>query len=99
MSIASLEQFKDFLRELTTDLDSPFGLALDAATAEVNAFLGFDAEEEFADSPPADIVMACMILAQVHADAGDVTTNEYRRTAAHRLLLPYRQNTGIGAAA
>lgn len=100
MSIATLSDFKHYLRELTTDLDNPFQLALDAATAEANAFVGFDIEDEYGSSePPSDVVMAAMLLAQVHADMGDPEANEHRRVAAQRLLLPYRLNTGIGAAA
>lgn len=97
MSIATLTEFKEYIRELTNDLNSPLQGALDSATVEVNHFLGFDAEEQFGSSGvPEDIKHACMLLAQVHADAGDVNTNESRRTTAQRMMLPYRLNTGIG---
>lgn len=97
MSIATLTDFKQYLRELTNDLDDAFTLALDSATAECNNFLGFDVEDEYgSDGLPADITMACMVLAQVHADMGDPEANEGRRAAAQRLLLPYRLNTGFG---
>lgn len=99
MRIASLAEFKAHIRELTNDLDPAYTLALDAATAEINAFVGYDVMERSSDDPPSDVVMACMLLAQVHADAGAVDDAEYRRGAAHRLLIPYRENTGIGAAA
>lgn len=99
MTIATLEQFKDFIRELTTDLDNPCQLALESATAEANNYLGFIAEEEFSsDGPPSDVVIACCLLAQVHADSGDPNAQEYRRRAAQRLLQPYRLDTGIGSA-
>ena len=99
MTNASLSQFKAFVRELTNDLDSPFQLALESATAEVDSFLGFDVQLEYgSEGPPSDIVMACLLLAQVHADAGDPAANEHRRTAAHRLLTPHRENTGFGSA-
>ena len=99
MSIATLEQFKEFIRELSSDLDSPFQLALEAAGAEANSFCGFDLEAEFdGTAPPSDVVMAVMLLAQVHSDAGDVDTAEYRRVAAHRLLTPYRRDSGLRAA-
>jgi formylmethanofuran dehydrogenase subunit E-like metal-binding protein len=98
MSIANLVELKDYLRELTDDLDDVLVMALDSATAECNHFVGFDVEAEYGSSTvPGDIVMACLLLAQVHFDAGDSETNEYRRTAAHRLLQPYRLNTGIGS--
>lgn len=99
MSIADLTTFKQYLRELTTDLDDPFQLALESATGECNSFLGFDAIDQFGTAIPPEIVMACMLLAQVHADMGDPEANEGRRAAAQRLMLPYRLNTGIGAAA
>lgn len=100
MTIASLTAFKQQMRELTNDLDDPFEMALDSATLECNHFLGFDAEEEYGSSgAPSDVVMACMLLAQVHADMGTPDANEARRAAAQRLMLPYRVNTGIGSAA
>jgi len=99
MSTATLSQFKGYLRELSDDLDDPLQSALDAATAEANAFLGFDAAEQFgSDGPPSDVVMAVMILAQIYADAGSPEENEHRRGAAQRLMLPYRTDTGMGAA-
>lgn len=100
MSIATLADFKSYLRELTTDLDDPFQMALDSATAECDHFVGFDIAEEYgSDGAPSDVVMACMLLAQVHADMGAPEANEARRAAAQRLMLPYRLNTGIGSAA
>lgn len=99
MSIADLTTFKQFLRELTADLDDPLQMALDSATSECNHFVGLDIEDEFGTGIPADLEMACMTLAQVHADIGDPVTNENRRAAAQRLMLPYRLETGIGAAA
>lgn len=98
MTIATLEQFKDYVRELTNDLDDTFTLALESASAEVRHYLGFDPEAE-SDGPEPDIVMACCLLAAIHADAGDPQVNAYRLRAAQRLLDPYRRNTGFGAAA
>lgn len=99
MSIATLATFKAYLRELTTDIDPSLTLALESASTEVRHFLGFDPETEFGSSDiPSDLAMAAMLLAQVHADAGDPVQNEARRVAAQRLLLPYRINTGIGGA-
>lgn len=95
--IADLTTFKQYLRELSNDLDDAFTLALDSATAECNNYLGFDAEAEFGSSGiPSDIVMAALILGQIHADAGGPADNDHRRVAAQRLLLPYRLNTGFG---
>lgn len=99
MSFVDLTTFKQFVRELTADLDDPLQLALNAAEAEANAFVGFDIGAEFGSSePPSDIVMATMLLAQIHADAGAVNDNEYRRAAAQGLLRPYRRDTGIKSA-
>lgn len=96
MTIATLQQFKDYVRELTNDLDDTFELALESASAECNHYLGFEAEDSGGAEP--DIVMACCLLAAVHGDVGDPTTNTYRERAARRLLDPYRLNSGIGAA-
>lgn len=99
MSIVALATFKQFVRQLTADLDDPFQMALESATAEVNHFVGFDVMDEFGSGVPSDIDMACMTLALIHADVGDSEQNDHRRVAAQRLLLPYRRATGIGAAA
>lgn len=100
MSYLTLEQLKEFLRELTDDLNSPLSLARDAAEAETNAFLGFDVADQYgSEGPPADVLIATCLLAQVHSDSGTVQDAEHRRIAAQRLLLPYRLNTGIGEAA
>ncbi len=95
MTIATIAAFKDYVRELTTDLDNAFQLALESASAECRHYLGFDPET---DGPEPDVVIACCLLAAVHADVGDPTVNEYRRRAAQRLMDPYRTNTGIGSA-
>lgn len=97
MTIATLQEFKDYVRELTTDLDDTFTLALESASAEVRHYLGFDPEAE-SGGPEPDMVIACCLLAAVHADVGDPQVNAYRRRAAMRLLDPYRLNTGFGAA-
>lgn len=96
MTIATLQQFKDYCRELTNDLDDTFELALESASAEVRHYLGFDPGDSGGAEP--DIVIACCLFAAVHADVGDPTVNEYRKRAAQRLLDPYRENTGFGAA-
>lgn len=96
MTIATLQQFKDFVRELTNDLDDTFELTLESASAECNHYLGFEAEDSGCAAP--DIVTACCLLAAVHADVGDPTVNAYRRRAAQRLMDPYRLNTGFGSA-
>lgn len=97
MSIATLDQFKGFIREIADDLDLTFQLALQSATAEANAEVGFDIESELIPVP-SDIVMACLLLAQTHVDAGSVEENVYRRAAASSLLRPYRTTTGMASA-
>lgn len=94
MSIITLDTFKGFLRELSTDLDVPLQLALDAGEAEASAFLGVDIATEYATvEPPPDIVMGILYLARVHADEGDA---ERYRSIGQKLLQPYRVNTGFG---
>ncbi|GAA3928640.1 head-tail connector protein [Luteimonas lutimaris] len=97
MTIATLQEFKDYVRELTNDLDGTFTLALESASAEVRHYLGFDPEAD-SGGPEPDVVIACCLLAAVHGDVGDPQVNAYRRRAAQRLLDPYRLNTGFGAA-
>lgn len=95
MTIATQAAFKDYVRELTNDLDDVFAMALESASAECRQYLGFDPETK---GPTSDVVIACCLLAAVHADVGDPVVNEYRRRAAYRLMDPYRTNTGIGSA-
>jgi hypothetical protein len=90
VSIVTLSDFKAYLRELTNDLDTPLTAALASANAEVTHRLGYDPAEEHGTD---------MLLASVHADAADVPQLEYRRTAAYRLLDPWRLTTGFGGAA
>lgn len=96
MAITDLSTFKSHIRELSNDLDDAFQLALASATSEVVNYLGFDPYDEYQNDIPGDIVMGCMLLAQVHADA----TNDPERytQTAYRLLRPYRDSIGIRAA-
>lgn len=97
MTVVDLQAFKAFLRIADNDLDAVLQLALAAAEAEASSFIGA-ALDTFGAEPPGDIVMAVLVLAQVHADAGTVQESEWRRTAAHNLLRPHRLATGLGAA-
>ena len=104
MSVVSLADFKAYLRELTTALDDPLQMALDAAIAEASGFVGFDLDEAYDDSsgPPSDLAMAVCLLAQTHADSGGPADNEYRRGVAQKLLTRYRVDpgfVGVGAVA
>ena len=47
MSVVSLVDFKAYLRELSTALDNPLQMALDAAIAEASGFVGFDLDEAY----------------------------------------------------
>ena len=93
MSIATIEDFRAFLRVTGSDLDPTLDLALRAASTEVRHYLGFDPVE-----PEPDMVIACCLLAQTHVDAGSPDDQNHRREAAHRLLRPYRLETGIAGA-
>jgi len=83
---------------LDGDLDLALQLALSAAEAEASSFIGAELSTLGPDLP-GDVVMAIVVLAQVHADAGTVQESEWRRTAAHNLLRPHRLATGIGGIA
>ncbi|WP_242107209.1 hypothetical protein [Luteimonas aquatica] len=98
MSILTLPNLKAYLREISADLDLPLEMARAAAVAEANAFCGVDLDAEFADGAPGDVVMACCLLAQAHADPATPDENEYRRGAAQKLLFPYRRASGVASA-
>ena len=51
MSVIDLADFKAYLRELTTALDDPLQMALDAAIAEASGFVGFDLDEAYGWAP------------------------------------------------
>ena len=93
MTIATIYEFRDFLRVTGSDLDPALDLALRSASAEVRHYLGFDPEE-----PDPDMVIACCLLAQTHVDAGSPEDQNHRREAAHGLLRPHRLDTGIAGA-
>src|SRR3546814_2283320 len=46
MTIATLEQLKSYVRDLSKDLEDAFTLALESASAEVRNYLGFDPDAE-----------------------------------------------------
>ncbi len=97
MTVVDLQAFKSYMRVLDGDLDLPLQLALAAAEAEASSFIGVDLDT-FGAEPPGDVVMAVLVLGQVHADAGTPQESEWRRSAAHNLLRPHRLATGIGGA-
>jgi hypothetical protein len=96
MSAPTLDDLKAFLRTLGHDLDESLNLALVAAVAEAEAFIGGQLIELWPDEAPGDVAMAVLLLAQTHADAGTPQEQEYRRTAAQQLLRPHRIGTGLG---
>lgn len=96
MSLPTLDAVRAFLRVEGTHLDVPLALALSAAVAEAANFIGGSLVERWPDALPGDVVMAVLLLSQVHADAGDVEDHQYRRSAAQHLLRPYRLEVGIG---
>lgn len=97
MSIAPLSAFKDYLRELTDDLDDPMQMALDAAIAEASGFTGFDLVEAYDDSngAPSDVVMAVFLLAQTYVDGIGVNESNHCRAIAQKLLTRYRVDPGF----
>lgn len=94
MTIATLQEFKGFIRELSDDLDATLQLALTAASAECVRYLGAGPGE--AATP--DVVVACCLLAQTYADAGTAEDNHHRREAAYRLMHPHRLGSGLSGA-
>ena len=95
MSLPTLDDVKAFLRVTGPDLDVPLTLALGAAIAEAGNFVGGSLVQRWPDDLPSDVAMACLLLVQTHADAGEVEDHEYRRAAAQHLLRPYREVLGV----
>ena len=96
MSAPDLSDFRAFLRIDHSETDQALELALLAAKAEAESFLGGTIAQLWPVDAPGDVVMAVLLLAQTHADAGTPQEHEYRRTAAHHLLRPHRLQTGLG---
>ena len=96
MSAPTLTDFRAFLRIDHAEMNAALELALAAAKAEAESFIGGTVAELWPVQAPGDVRMAILLLGQTHADAGTPQEHEYRRTAAQHLLRPHRQHTGIG---
>ena len=95
MSLPTLSDVKAFMRVEGDHLDVALSLALGAAIAEAGNFVGASLSQRWPDELPSDVAMACLLLVQTHADAGEVEDHEYRRAAAQHLLRPYREVLGV----
>ncbi|MBW8373621.1 head-tail connector protein [Stenotrophomonas sp.] len=98
MSIPTMMQAKSYLRLIDGDLDAVVILAISAAQAEMDAFIGGDtaalrwpADEDV----PGDVTGAALLLLKLHFEESDPERAEQWRAIAQRLLFPYRVASGV----
>ena len=101
MTTPSLPQARSYLRQIDNDLDAVIAVAIAAAQAEVDSFIGGDPSATrwpTEESVPGDVLAAALVLTALHFDGGDALDMERRRGAAQALLLRYRVDSGVRAA-
>lgn len=101
MSIPTLEQAKTYTRQIDNDLDAVIAIAIAAAQAELDTFIGGDPSATrwpTEDAVPGDVLAAALVLTALHFDGGDALDVERRRGAAQALLNRYRTDSGMRAA-
>lgn len=101
MSIPTMAEAKDYLRQIGDDLDAAIAVAAAAAQAEVDAFIGGDPSAErwpLPEDVPGDVKAAALMLARIHFEEGDAVQAELWRGAAQKLLFRYRVDSGVGGA-
>ena len=101
MSIPTMTEAKDFLRELSNDLDPAIAIAIAGAQSEMDGFIGGDPSGERWPDPeevPGDVKAAGLMLVRCHFEEGDAMQAELWRGVAQKLLLRYRTDSGIGGA-
>lgn len=96
MKLIELELLKGYLRILGEDLDTQVTLAAVAAEAEASVFVGFNLATRFIpEDVPSDISMALFVLTKAHIEDDKA---DHFRGIAQRLLLPYREESGVRGA-
>ncbi len=101
MSIPTLEQAKTYTRQIDNDLDAVIAIAIAAAQAELDTFIGGDPSATrwpTDDAVPGDVLAAALVLTRIHFDDGNAPDAELWRGIAQRLLFPYRISSGIRGA-
>lgn len=97
MNYLTVPNVKAQLRDFGTanDLDVVYAMALDAAEATIDKFVGFDVWVEFGGMVPVDVIKAGYLLAVVDEDALDPTSATHARARAESLLRPHRREVGF----
>lgn len=101
MSIPTMTEAKDFLRELSNDLDPAIAIAIAGAQSEMDGFIGGDPSADRWPEPedvPGDVKAAGLMLVRCHFEEGDPTQAELWRGIAQKLLLRYRTDSGVRGA-
>ena len=101
MSIASMLEARTYLRIIGNDLDAALAIAIAAAEAELDGFIGGDTSATRWPDPedlPGDVKAAALMLVRIHFEEGDAAQAELWRGIAQRLLVRYRTDSGIGGA-
>ncbi len=101
MSIPTTTDAKSFLRIIGGDLDAALNIAIFGAQCEMDAFLGGDSASTrwpTDGAVPGDVKAAALILTRIHFEESDPERAELWRSAAQKLLVPYRADPGfVGA--
>lgn len=97
MNYLTLAQFKIALRDFggAAEVDPVYVMALDAAEATIDKFVGYNVWEECEATVSADIVNAGYTLAMIHVDAMDPARQLAARGAVESVLRDYRREVGI----
>ena len=101
MNIVTLPEARAYLRIIGTDLDAALAIAIAAAEAELDGFIGGDTSATRWPDPedlPGDVKAAALMLVRIHFEEGDAAQAELWRGIAQRLLVRYRTDSGIGGA-
>lgn len=101
MGIVNMFEARDYLRIVGADLDPVIAIAIAAAEAEVDAFIGGEPSAvrwPDPESVPGDVKASAMMLVRLHFEEGDAMQAELWRGIAQKLLVRYRTDSGIGGA-
>lgn len=101
MTIPTMTEARDYLRIIGSELDPALSIAIEAAQAEIDGFIGGDSSAKRWPEPedvPGDVKAAGLMLTRCHFEEGDPAQVELWRGIAQKLLMRYRMDTGLRAA-
>lgn len=100
-TIPTMHEARDYLRIIGSDLDPALAIAILAAQAEIDGFIGGDPSGIRWPTPedvPGDVKAAGLMLTRCHFEEGDGEQAELWRSIAQKLLVRYRVDSGLSAA-